>query len=94
MGELDFSSSTSLRSAVNDAVADGITTVLVNLSGVTFVDSTGLSSLVMLHQSSVRHGAVLALVAPSEPVQHVLQLLGVADVVPTYAAAQDALRRS
>lgn len=93
MGEPDVSSSASLRTAVNDALADGNTTVLVDLSGVTFVDSTGLGSLVTLHQSSARHGAVVALVAPSESVQHVLRLLGVDDVVPTYAAAQHALRR-
>ena len=58
--------------------------VLVDLSAVTFLDSTGLTTLIHAHRTSRTTDARLALIAPSAPVRQMLHLTGVDRVVNTY----------
>lgn len=56
---------------------DGLTDVVVDCSGVTFMDSMGISVLVHLMRGVTEAGYDFALAAPSVPVTGVLQLAGV-----------------
>ncbi|MFF9167770.1 MULTISPECIES: STAS domain-containing protein [unclassified Streptomyces] len=58
--------------------------VLVDLSAVTFLDSTGLTTLIHAHRTSRTTDTRLALIAPSAPVRQMLHLTGVDRVVNTY----------
>jgi anti-sigma B factor antagonist len=92
VGELDFSSSETLRAAAEGVLAEGHETLLIDLSEVRFLDSTGLSALVAVGRAAARRGSSVGLIAPSEPVLHVLRLMGVDNVFPTYASESEALR--
>lgn len=46
-GELDYASAQHLRTAVTNALQDDIDEIVVSLAGVTFVDSTGIGTLVV-----------------------------------------------
>ena len=52
VGELDIASAPSVTTAAEDAFADGYRLLLLDLSGISFMDSTGLSALLALHREA------------------------------------------
>jgi anti-anti-sigma factor len=84
-GELDISTADALRRAVAPYVAAGGKLVL-DLSRVTFCDSTGLAVLVGIHKRLAAGGGGLELYAPVQRVQHLLTITGLNRVFPVRAA--------
>ncbi len=90
-GEVDLHTSTDLRRRITQLLAEGWTRIVVDLSGVEFMDSTGLGVLVgALRRLRDQEGS-LALVGPREPVRRVLMVTGLDRVLPTYASLEEAL---
>jgi anti-sigma B factor antagonist len=75
-GELDLASSGDLRRHIDRAVADGRRNLVIDLSDVTHMDSTGLASLIAAHQQAAGHGGRLALVIESRHVRRTLEVRG------------------
>ena len=75
-GEVDISTSPALRDACLEAVNDGAGAVGLDLEGVTFLDSSGISVLVQARQRLVSMGRTLELRAVSRPVRRVLEVSG------------------
>ena len=72
-GEIDAHTSPALAAAIDEAGPD----VVLDLSGVEFVDSSGLRVLIDAHQRLADAGGGLRLVALSEPVRRLLEISGV-----------------
>jgi anti-sigma B factor antagonist len=72
-GEVDLSWSQEVRRAVLDALASG-TPVGVELSAVSYIDSSGIAALVEGFQQARQNGGRFALVAVSDAVRAVLEL--------------------
>jgi len=72
-GEVDLSWSQDVRRVVLDALAGG-NTVGVELSAVSYIDSSGIAALVEGFQQARTHGKRFALVATSDAVRAVLEL--------------------
>ncbi len=72
-GEVDLSWSQSVRRAVLDAL-EGDTAVGVDLSAVSYIDSSGIAALVEGFQTARTHGRRFVLVAVSDAVRAVLEL--------------------
>lgn len=75
-GELDLASSPSLVVTGREALRRGSTRVVVNLSDVSFMDSTGLAALINLHRSVERAGGRLTVVCPDGPVRQLFAISG------------------
>jgi anti-anti-sigma factor len=75
-GELDLSSSAELRRRVEAALKEGRNSVLIDLSNVTHMDSTGLASLIAAHQLTEQRRGRLALVITSESVRRTVEVRG------------------
>jgi anti-sigma B factor antagonist len=73
-GEVDLYSSPELRTAVLKAVPKAGAGVGVHLGGVSYMDSSGVATLVEGLRSAREHGKGFVLVAPSEAVMKVLEL--------------------
>lgn len=78
-GELDMSSEDELLAHARRLLAGG-TDVDVDLSGVTFVDSSGLGALVRLHKLVTGAGRELHLSRVPRPVARILELTGLTDL--------------
>jgi len=76
-GELDVASSQILEKAL--ARLEGESTVIVDLRGLTFVDSTGLGVLVRAHQLAKEHSRRFGLVRGDGQVNRLLTLTGLND---------------
>ena len=100
-GELDLATIETLRTALDAAIADtlhaalsGIETgarLVLDLRGLSFIDSNGLHLLVALDERAHRDGFQLTLLAPAAPIDRAIQVCGLDQVLPF--VAPDALER-
>ena len=88
-GELDLSSSSELKRRVESALRDGRNSIVIDLSDVTHMDSTGLAALIAAHQLTEAHRGRLALVITSESVRRTVEVRGL-DRLFTIATTRDA----
>jgi anti-sigma B factor antagonist len=72
-GDVDVSNALDLRESLGSAITDK-GTVLVDLSGVPFVDSSGIGILVAAHRLATQHGGRMLVVAPTADVRQVLAM--------------------
>lgn len=102
IGPLDLLTAPEMASAISTAMtsaAAGSTegsgrassVLLIDLQGVDFLGSAGLSVLVDAEKRADRDGVLLALVATGHPVLHALQVTGLDQVLRVYPDRQAAL---
>lgn len=89
-GEIDLSTTDILADAL--AQADAATIVVADLTGVTFLDSTGINTLLRAHHGMVAQGHRLALASAQPAVLRPLHITGVDTVIPLYPTVPNALR--
>ena len=90
-GELDLYTAERLRARIDEAGAVGADTVLVDLSEVSFVDSTSLAVLVQETKRLEGRGHSLVLVTNDPRTRRVVEVSGLNRVLRTFATLQDAL---
>lgn len=73
-GQIDSFTSTSLDEALAALPADR--SISVDLSGVEFVDSSGLRVIVRAHKRQLAGGSELIILKPSDPVSRLLDITG------------------
>jgi anti-anti-sigma factor len=81
-GDLDAFSAPSLEAEVAHLVDDNTSDVVFDLSATGFLDSSGLRALLVAERSVLDHGGQMALRAPSEPVQRLLEITGLSEHFP------------
>lgn len=91
-GDIDLESSPKVRAALLDSVATR-RGVLVEMSAVSYIDSSGVASLVEAYQSARRASTPFALVAVSEAAMRVLELARLDQVFAIHANVEEALAR-
>ncbi len=72
-GDVDFRDAVEFRTYLTDVVAVGLP-VVVDLTDVTFMDSTGLGVLIQAHKRLTERGAVLVLVCPDNALRRLLRI--------------------
>jgi anti-sigma B factor antagonist len=90
-GELDLFTAERLQARIDEAGAVGADTVLVDLSEVSFVDSTALAVLVQETRRLEGRGHSLVLVTNDPRTRRVVEVTGLNRVLRTFATLQDAL---
>ena len=75
-GELDLGTAHCLARALERAYEDGAGTVVVDLSGLEFIDSTGLHELVVALMRQRARGGDVLLRAPNPTTARVLEIVG------------------
>ena len=78
-GELDSGSTEQLDALIREAEETGISGIVVNLSDVDFVDSTGLS--VLLHAKKRSDGRLSFIPSNHEAVTRLLELTGTVEIL-------------
>jgi anti-sigma B factor antagonist len=75
-GELDIASAPELKKAIDRATASGARIVIVDLHGLEFMDSTGISLLVRAHKSALKSEHRFAVIKGAPQVDRLLTLTG------------------
>ena len=89
-GDVDLESSPAAREVLMKSVSDA-KKVLVDLSGVSYIDSSGVATLVEALQSARKKDTEFALVAVSEPTRRVLELARLDKVFTLHKTVEDGL---
>jgi anti-sigma B factor antagonist len=91
-GRLNMVSAPLLREAVIEAITAGRPRIVVDLSAIDFMDSSGLGALIGCLKSARQAGGDLRICAPSSQVEMVLQLSNLDRILTSYASAEEAYR--
>lgn len=89
-GDIDIATSGTFRDTALAALEVGPVDLVLDLSAVTFIDSTGLSVLVLMRRETDERHRRLALVA-GRRVRAILKIAGLADVFVVHPTIDSAL---
>ncbi|HEX6887883.1 MAG TPA: STAS domain-containing protein [Candidatus Nanopelagicales bacterium] len=90
-GEVDVYSAPDLDQAIGEALATGHRHLVIDLSAVTFLDSTGLGVLVKGLKGARDAGGWLRLVVISERIRKIFDITGLDASMPLFDTADAAL---
>ncbi len=94
-GEIDIATAPRLIAVLNDAVTDGAGSdgsVVIDLTDVPFMDSTGLALLIDAQRRLSSRGRGFAVVCPPGPLMRVFETTDMVDRLGVHAEREDAVR--
>ena len=81
-GEFDLSCRETFQQALAGAIDDQVTELVVDLRGLSFIDSTGLNALQCLHARAERDGFDFVVLCDEGHVMRVLKSTGLDELLP------------
>ncbi|HEY1680800.1 MAG TPA: STAS domain-containing protein [Candidatus Tumulicola sp.] len=90
-GSLDLATAPTVRAALTDAASDANRHLIVDLTQIEFLDSTGLGALIGAHRRASEHNGSLRLVVTEGPISRLLNITGLLRVFSVYHDLKDAL---
>lgn len=90
-GELDAYTSERFRRTMLEQSQAGRHTIVVDLSGLSFTDSSGLGVLVGAFKRAKARGGAVCLLSPSDQLVKLLTMTGLTRIFPIFEQLQDAL---
>jgi anti-sigma B factor antagonist len=81
-GEVDLQGAPKVEAAFKDAFDGEPELIVVDLSNLTFIDSSGLHALVTGHELCRARGHALSIIPGSANVQRLFELTGMSEVLP------------
>jgi len=90
-GRLDVAGAPALKDAISELVKNGPPRVVIDMEGISFVDSTGLGSVISALKQIRGSQGDLRLAAPNQQARVVLELTTLDRVFPYYATVEEAL---
>jgi anti-sigma B factor antagonist len=91
-GEIDIATSPRLITTLNKAVLETTRSLIVDLTRVNFMDSTGLALLLNAHRRVARRGHGFAIVCPGGPLLRVFQVTDMVDTLHVQPDRRSATR--
>lgn len=92
-GELDHNSAESVRVKVDDRIdKDNIIKVILNFSGVTFMDSSGIGAVVGRYKKVGNRGGKLCITEVNKNVDKIFELSGLYKLITKYNTVDEAVR--
>jgi anti-sigma B factor antagonist len=93
-GDVDMNSSSDVRGSLASLFRQGkaVKALLIDLSGVRYMDSSGIATLVEALQTGMKQGVRLRLVDLSPPVRDVFELARLTSVFEIFPSADDAVK--
>ncbi len=89
--EIDMANAGRVGEELNAAFGPGVSTVIADMSGTRFCDTSGIHALVMAHQRAKASNSELRVVVRPGEVRHVLEILHLDTVLAIYPRLDVAL---
>jgi len=89
-GSLDLATAPTVRAALSEATEKGSHDLIVDLTQLEFLDSTGLGVLIGAHRRTAERGGSLRLVVSDGPISRLLNITGLITVFGVYHSMEDA----
>ncbi|MBV9455666.1 MAG: STAS domain-containing protein [Rubrobacter sp.] len=91
-GEVDLHTAPKVQYAIERG-SEGVKAVIVDMSGIAFMDSTALSTLMRAKESLEERGVSLRLTTPSGAVKRIFAVTGFEDYFDIYPSREAAIPR-
>jgi anti-sigma B factor antagonist len=90
--EIDVTNSELVHDKLVAALTPGVGVVVADMTSTSFCDSSGVHAVIFAHEAAAARGVQMRIaVSPEGSVRRVLQLIGVASVVPVYPSLAEAM---
>jgi anti-sigma B factor antagonist len=89
-GSLDLATAPTVRAALSEATEKGSHNLIVDLTQLEFLDSTGLGVLIGAHRRAAEHGGSFRLIVNNGPISRLLNITGLIAVFAAYRSLEDA----
>jgi anti-sigma B factor antagonist len=89
-GSLDLATAPTVRAALAEATEKGNHDLIVDLSQLEFLDSTGLGVLIGAHRRAAERGGAFRLIVSDGPISRLLNITGLIGVFAVYHSLEDA----
>jgi anti-anti-sigma factor len=90
-GEADVTNSEALREVLDAEIAREPRTMVIDLGGLRFMDSSALHAILRAMRSMDRQGGMLVLARPTETVARMLHLTATDQLIPIYRSVGEAV---
>jgi anti-sigma B factor antagonist len=90
-GEIDLHTAPKFETVMERVAGDGFQTVVVDMSSVSFMDSTGLSALMRARDYLEERDVSFRLVSPSHAVDRIFSVTGFQDYFEIFPSREDAI---
>lgn len=90
-GSLDLATSPTVRAALVEAASEGKHEIVVDLTKLEFLDSTGLGALIGAHRRAMERGGGVRLAVGDGPIARLLNITGLIRVFQVYHTTEDAV---
>ncbi|MFF9066660.1 STAS domain-containing protein [Streptomyces sp. NPDC014891] len=90
-GELDMETAPLLEGSLGEQLRDGRAHVVLDLTGLEFMDSSGLNVLIRAVHKARGVGGDVYLAAPTSAVRRILEITGVTTTIPPHSGVEEAL---
>lgn len=94
VGEIDVYHAPRLRAFLEERIESGATDLVLNLTGIVYIDSTGLGVLVAVRKTAVARGGDVALICPDDKIRRIFQITGLHAVFAIHPDEPSALAES
>ncbi len=91
-GELDAASASDLQFALDGLLEREVPRVVVDLAGLRFCDSIGLSAFITTYTAVTRRGGWLRFVRPSPFLRRLIETVGLTRYIGVYSDVEEAAR--
>ncbi|MGQ9630291.1 MAG: STAS domain-containing protein [bacterium] len=92
VGDLNIGGTAPLRRVLSECISRGDCDIIVNLSQVPYIDSSGLGMLVAGYTSAVRNGGTLKIAGLGRSLERVFRLVRLTNFFEIYTTVEEALR--
>ncbi|GAC1390954.1 MAG: anti-sigma factor antagonist BldG [Vulcanimicrobiaceae bacterium] len=91
-GSFDLATAPTVRAALLEAAGESNHEIIVDLTQVEFLDSTGLGALIGGHRRALENGGNVSLVINEGPIERLLNITGLMRVFKVYSTLESALQ--
>ncbi len=93
-GELDVTNSTNFKNAISSEFIDkGKVNIVLDMSGVSYMDSSALGTIISLYKSCRMNGGSFAIAGLVDSVRRLFAITALDKVVPIFDTVDDAIKR-
>ncbi len=91
--ELDIENQAHFVEMVNNVLEEGSKKVIIDMSNVSYIDSSGLWALFEGHKKAMAHNSQLILLNPSKDVKRVLDITKMSEKMGVFTSEKDAINQ-
>jgi anti-sigma B factor antagonist len=89
-GSLDLATAPTIKAALSEATENGRHDLILDLTQLEFLDSTGLGVLIGAHRRAAEHGGSFRLIVNDGPIWRLLNITGLVTVFAVYRSLDNA----